>query len=55
MRLIADTVTGKVDVRSAAAELPELEPIMDDGRLDAVQDEADFPIAEGSIAQEASR
>lgn len=54
-RLIADVVTGKVDVRSAAAELPELEPITDGGRLDAIQDEANFPIAEGSIAQEASR
>ena len=53
-RLIADVVTGKVDVRSTAAGLPELEPITDGGRLDAIQDEADFPIAEGSIAQEAS-
>ena len=53
-RLVADVVTGKVDVRSAAVELLELEPITDGGRLDAIQDEADFPIAEGSIAQEAS-
>lgn len=54
-RLIADAVTGKLDVRNAAAELPELEPIMDNGRLDAVPDETDFPIAWRSIAQEASR
>ena len=54
-RLIADVVTGKVDVRSTAAELPELEPITDGGRLDAIQDEADFPITERSIAQEAGR
>ena len=54
-RLIADVVTGKLDVRSAAAELPESQPVMDDGRVDAVQAEAGLRIAERSIAQEASR
>ena len=54
-RLIADVVTGKVDVRGAAAELPESEAILDDGKLDAIQDEANFPITERSIAQEAGR
>ena len=54
-RLTANVVTGKVDVRSAAAELSESKPVMHDGRLDAIQDETGFPIAEGGIAQEASR
>lgn len=50
-RLIADVVTGKLDVREAAAELP----IMDDERVDAVQAEANVRIAERRIAEEKSR
>ncbi len=54
-RLIADVVTGKLDVRSAAAELSESKPVMDDGSLDAIQDGTGLRVAERSIAQEASR
>ena len=33
-RLIADVVTGKLDVREAAAELPDVDPLAADGDLD---------------------
>ena len=36
-RLIADVVTGKLDVREAAATLPEVDPLADN-------DEADDPL-----------
>ena len=36
-RLIADVVTGKLDVREATAALPEVDPLADD-------DEADDPL-----------
>ena len=36
-RLIADVVTGKLDVREAAAALPEIDPLVDD-------DEANVPL-----------
>ena len=39
-RLIADVVTGKLDVREAAAGLPEVDPL-------AVDDEADDPFDAG--------
>ena len=32
-RLIADVVTGKLDVREAAAELPEVDPLADEEDL----------------------
>ncbi len=51
-RLIADVVTGKLDVRSAAAELPESMPDMDEGEIDAVRVEAGFRMADEGIAQE---
>ena len=34
-RLIADVVTGKLDVREAAAALPEVDPLGTDDELDA--------------------
>ena len=40
-RLIADVVTGKLDVREAAAALPEVDPL-------AVDDEADDPLNAGA-------
>ena len=40
-RLIADVVTGKLDVREAAAALPEVDPLGDD-------DEADDPFDAGA-------
>ena len=42
-RLIADVVTGKLDVREAAAALPEVDPLADD-------DEADDPFDAGAAA-----
>ena len=39
-RLIADVVTGKLDVREAAAALPEVDPLVDD-------DEAEYPLDAG--------
>ena len=45
-RLIADVVTGKLDVRSAAAQLPESMPDMDEDRVDAVQADDDNEPAE---------
>ncbi len=40
-RLIADVVTGKLDVREAAAALPEVDPLAD-------EDEADDPFDAGA-------
>ena len=37
-RLIADVVTGKLDVREAAAALPEVDPLEAEGGLDDVLD-----------------
>ena len=58
-RLIADVVTGKLDVRKAAAELPEMDPLAEDdldgtihdrensnlGELDAEESAAEYTIA----------
>ena len=46
-RLIADVVTGKLDVREAAAGLPEVDPLEGDGDLDETPDIGD-PEAEVS-------
>ena len=51
-RLIADVVTGKLDVRSAAAELPESMPDTDEDRNSAVGVEASFRMADEGITQE---
>ncbi|MCY4584057.1 MAG: restriction endonuclease subunit S, partial [Chloroflexi bacterium] len=51
-RLIADVVTGKLDVRSAATELPESMPDIDEDRVDAVQADASLRMTEERIAQE---
>ena len=58
-RLIADVVTGKLDVREAAAKLPEVDPLAEDdldstihdrensnlGELDAEESAAEYAIA----------
>ena len=54
-RLIADVVTGKLDVRSAAAELPVAEPVVDEDAIDAVQGETGFRMTEERMAVEESR
>jgi type I restriction enzyme S subunit len=40
-RLIADVVTGKVDVREAAAALPEVDPLVANGEPDDILDSGD--------------
>ena len=51
-RLIADVVTGKLDVRSAAAGLPESMPDVDEDRVDVVHAEASSRMTEERITQE---
>ena len=46
-RLIADVVTGKLDVRRAAASLPEVDPVLSDGT--AHKSEADMAKRPGGI------
>ena len=53
-RLIADVVTGKLDVRSVAVELPAAERVTEDERGDAVSGETGFCMEEHK-AQEDSR
>ena len=53
-RLIADVVTGKLDVRSVAVELPAAERVAEDERGDAVSGETGFCMEEHK-AQEDSR
>ena len=54
-RLIADVVTGKLDVRGAAAELTESMPDTDEDAIDAVRVEAGFRMADERIVQEENR
>ena len=42
-RLIADVVTGKLDVREAAAALPEVDPLAEDDEAADPLDAADEP------------
>ena len=53
-RLIADVVTGKLDVRDAAVHLPEVDPIADGNRVGTIQAEANTPTTECSITNEAN-
>ena len=48
-RLIADVVTGKLDVREAAARLPEDAPVDDTENPANLGDETDFTDDEASI------
>ena len=52
-RLIANVVTGKLDVREAAARLPDVDPIGDRGRVDATQPESKAHATEYGVAREA--
>ncbi len=52
-RLIADVVTGKLDVREAAARLPEVDSIGGGGRIDATQPESKAHATEYGVAKEA--
>ena len=54
-RLIADVVTGKVDVREAAVRLPETDPLAGDwDRADAIPTESNLHSTAHDMAQEAS-
>ena len=48
--LIADVVTGKLDVREVAAALPEVDPLAADDRLDSRHAMNDFPDFRGEVA-----
>ena len=48
-RLVADVVTGKLDVREAAARLPEDAPVDDTANPANLGDETDFTDDEASI------
>ena len=52
-RLIADVVTGKIDVREAAARLPEVDPIARHNRVDATHTESHSHATEHDMAKEA--
>ena len=51
-RLIADVVTGKLDVREAAARLPEVDLIADEDVVETVQSDVDSIPEEHKAAQE---
>ena len=51
-RLIADVVTGKLDVREAAAQLPDVDRIGDGGRVDATEPGSKAPEIEYGVARE---
>ena len=54
-RLIADVVTGKLDVREAAVRLPETDPLAGDwDRADTIATESNLHSTENHIAREAS-
>ena len=50
-RLIADVVTGKMDVREMAAKLPDMDPITHVDVAETCQAESNPPLAEHSIAK----
>ena len=54
-RLIADVVTGKLDVREAAAKLPEVDPLAEDDLDSTIHDRENSNLgeldAEGSAAE----
>ena len=51
-RLIADVVTGKLNVREAAAELPEATPIPDRDGTDMIQDRSISQLPETTSRKE---
>ena len=51
-RLIADVVTGKLDVREAAARLPEADPLGDEDVVETVHTDVDSNLEERKAAQE---
>ena len=53
-RLIADVVTGKLDVREAAARLPEADPLASEEGVETVHTGVDSNPEECQAAQEVS-
>ncbi len=51
-RLIADVVTGKLDVREAAAELPEVDPLAEDDLDGTIHDGENSNLGELKVAEE---
>ena len=51
-RLIADVVTGKLDVREAAAELPEVDPLAEDDLDGTIHDGENSNLGELDVAEE---
>lgn len=51
-RLIADVVTGKLDVREAAAQLPEVDPLADEDMTETVHTDVESNPEEREAAQE---
>ena len=51
-RLIADVVTGKLDVREAAAELPEVDPLAEDDLDGTIHDGENSNLGELEVAEE---
>ena len=52
-RLIADVVTGKLDVRDAAEHLPEVDPIAGGNQVGTIQAESNAHAIEYDMAKEA--
>ena len=53
-RLIADVVTGKLDVREAAAELPEVEPLAEDDLDGTIHDKENSNLGELNAEESAA-
>ena len=51
-RLTADVVTGKLDVREAAAALPEVDPLAADDEPDSLDAETETDLADPDVASE---
>jgi hypothetical protein len=51
-RLTADVVTGKLDVREAAAALPEVDPLAADDEPDSLDAGTETDLAEPDVASE---
>ena len=51
-RLIADVVTGKLDVREAAAELPEVDSLAEDDLDGTIHDGENSNLGELEVAEE---
>ena len=51
-RLIADVVTGKLDVREAAAGLPEVDPLAEEHADDPIDTDVDSSLEELDAVQE---